>query len=139
MDARLLRLEGDALTFGVEEEFVLADPVTGAVALAASRVLELLDGESAVMAEFLRFRIETATVVHTGLDELRTELPGCAAWRPARPPTLFSWRSSRPRSRCPERTGRRRSRGDLAGFRPGGRLFPLRWLVNDTGRGEHCC
>ncbi|WP_206797670.1 YbdK family carboxylate-amine ligase [Amycolatopsis sp. MtRt-6] len=76
MDARLLLPEGDALTLGVEEEFVLADPVTGAVALAAPRILELLDGESAVMPEFLRFQIETATGIHTGLDELRTELLG---------------------------------------------------------------
>ena len=73
---RLPPLERDPLTFGVEEEFVLADPVTGGVALAAPRVLELLDGEPAVTPEFLRFQIETATGIHTGLDGIRAELLG---------------------------------------------------------------
>jgi carboxylate-amine ligase len=73
---RLSLPEKDDLTIGVEEEFVLADPVTGGVALAAPRVLELLDGEPAVMPEFLRFQIETATGIHTRLDEIRAELLG---------------------------------------------------------------
>jgi carboxylate-amine ligase len=73
---RLSLPEKDELTIGVEEEFVLADPVTGGVALAAPRVLELLDGEPAVTAEFLRFQIETATGIHTGLDGIRAELLG---------------------------------------------------------------
>jgi glutamate---cysteine ligase / carboxylate-amine ligase len=68
--------ERDRLTIGVEEEFVLADPVTGGVALAAPRVLTLLDGEPAVTQEFLRFQIETATGIHTGLDEIRADLLG---------------------------------------------------------------
>jgi carboxylate-amine ligase len=73
---RLSPPERNDLTLGVEEEFVLADPATGGVALAAPRVLELLDGEPAVMPEFLRFQIETATGIHTGLDEIRAELLG---------------------------------------------------------------
>ncbi|WP_410606459.1 YbdK family carboxylate-amine ligase [Amycolatopsis sp. lyj-109] len=76
MRVRLSLPEKDDLTIGVEEEFVLADPVTGAVSLAAPRMLELLDGEPAVMPEFLRFQIETATGIHTGLDEIRAELLG---------------------------------------------------------------
>ena len=76
MHVRLSPLERNDLTLGVEEEFVLADPATGEVALAAPRVLELLDGEPAVMPEFLRFQIETATGIHTGLDEIRAELLG---------------------------------------------------------------
>lgn len=76
MHVRLSLLERTDLTLGVEEEFVLADPATGGVALAAPRVLELLDGEPAVMPEFLRFQIETATGIHTGLDEIRAELLG---------------------------------------------------------------
>jgi carboxylate-amine ligase len=73
---RLSRPERNDLTLGIEEEFVLADPATGGVALAAPRVLELLDGEPAVMPEFLRFQIETATGIHTRLDEARAELLG---------------------------------------------------------------
>jgi glutamate---cysteine ligase / carboxylate-amine ligase len=73
---RLPLPEEDGLTIGVEEEFVLADPVTGGVALAAPRVLALLDGEPAVMPELLRFQIETATGIHTGLDGIRADLLG---------------------------------------------------------------
>ncbi|MFI5585977.1 YbdK family carboxylate-amine ligase [Amycolatopsis sp. NPDC051758] len=73
---RLPLPERDRLTLGVEEEFVLADPVNGGVALAAPRVLALLDGEPAVTPEFLRFQIETATGIRTGLDELRADLLG---------------------------------------------------------------
>jgi carboxylate-amine ligase len=73
---RLSLPERNDLTLGVEEEFVLVDPATGGVALAAPRVLELLDGEPAVMPEFLRFQIETATGIHTGLDGIRAELLG---------------------------------------------------------------
>ncbi|UOX90472.1 YbdK family carboxylate-amine ligase [Amycolatopsis sp. FBCC-B4732] len=76
MHVRLSLPERNDLTLGVEEEFVLADPATGGVALAAPRVLELLDGEPAVMPEFLRFQIETATGIHTRLDEIRAELLG---------------------------------------------------------------
>lgn len=76
MHVRLSLPERNDLTLGVEEEFVLADPATGGVALAAPRVLELLDGEPSVMPEFLRFQIETATRIHTGLDEIRADLLG---------------------------------------------------------------
>lgn len=76
MHVRLSLPERNDLTLGVEEEFVLADPATGGVSLAAPRVLELLDGEPAVMPEFLRCQIETATGIHTGLDGIRAELLG---------------------------------------------------------------
>jgi carboxylate-amine ligase len=62
------------LTLGVEEEFVLLDPATGAPALAAPELLRLLDGEPGVQPELMRFQFETATKVCTGLDELRREL-----------------------------------------------------------------
>jgi carboxylate-amine ligase len=79
LHVRLSLPEKDALTIGVEEEFVLADPETGGVSLTAPRVLELLDGEPAVMPEFLRFQIETATGIRTGLDEIRADLLGLRA------------------------------------------------------------
>ena len=59
---------------GVEEEFVLVDPATGAVALEAPRVLKSLGEDPGVMAEFMRFQVETATDVRTRLDEVRSDL-----------------------------------------------------------------
>jgi carboxylate-amine ligase len=61
-------------TVGVEEEFVLLDPATGAPALAAPDLLRVLSGEPGVQAELMRFQFETATRVCTGLDEVRDEL-----------------------------------------------------------------
>ena len=62
------------VTVGVEEEFVLVDPASGEVALEGPRVLGLLADEPAVMPEFLRFQIETATGVCRTLSEVRTDL-----------------------------------------------------------------
>ncbi|WP_370964297.1 glutamate--cysteine ligase [Amycolatopsis sp. cg9] len=76
MHVRLSLPERNDLTVGVEEEFVLVDPATGGVSLAAPRVLELLDGEPAVMPEFLRFQVETATGIHTDLADVRADLLG---------------------------------------------------------------
>lgn len=59
---------------GVEEEFVLLDPATGAVVLEAPRVLKSLGEDPGVMAEFMRFQVETATGVRTRLDEIRSDL-----------------------------------------------------------------
>lgn len=61
-------------TVGVEEEFVLVDPRSGATAAAAPRVLQLLADEPGVMAEFLRFQVETATGVCRSLSAVRAEL-----------------------------------------------------------------
>ena len=46
------------ITLGVEEEFVLLDPATGAVALAAPDLLRMLDGEPGVQHELMRFQVE---------------------------------------------------------------------------------
>jgi len=64
----------DAITLGVEEEFVLLDPSTGATVLAAPDLVRMLDGEPGVQQELMRFQVETATGVCTGLDGLGREL-----------------------------------------------------------------
>jgi len=63
-----------AITVGVEEEFVLLDPSTGAVVLAGPELVRLLDGEPGVQQELMRFQVETGTGVCTGLDEVGGEL-----------------------------------------------------------------
>ena len=65
-----------AVTFGVEEEFLLLDPTNGAPVLAAPMLLRLLAGEQGPTAEFMRYQIETVSTVCTGLGELREELLG---------------------------------------------------------------
>ena len=62
------------VTVGVEEEFVLLDPSTGAVALAAPDLLRMLGREPGVQQELMRFQVETATPVCTGLDSVTREL-----------------------------------------------------------------
>ena len=64
----------DAITLGVEEEFVLLDPCTGATVLAAPDLVRMLDGEPGVQQELMRFQVETATRVCTSLDGLGREL-----------------------------------------------------------------
>ncbi|MDX3189705.1 YbdK family carboxylate-amine ligase [Streptomyces sp. MN03-5084-2B] len=64
----------DALTVGVEEEFVLLDTRTGAAVPAAPRVLDVLRGEPGVLPEFLRFQVETLTGVCRSLAEVRADL-----------------------------------------------------------------
>ena len=61
-------------TIGVEEEFLLVDAETGGVVLGAQEMLRLLDGEPAVAEEFMRYQIETATVVCSGLGQVRAEV-----------------------------------------------------------------
>jgi carboxylate-amine ligase len=68
-----VRADG-AITLGVEEEFVLLDPSTGAAVLAAPELVRMLDGEPGVRPELMRFQVETATGVCTGLDEVGREL-----------------------------------------------------------------
>ena len=62
------------ITVGVEEEFVLLDPSTGATVLAAPDLVRMLDGEPGVQPELMRFQVETATKVCTSLDDLGREL-----------------------------------------------------------------
>ena len=62
------------LTLGVEEEFVLLDPSTGAAVLAGPELVRMLGGEPGVQQELMRFQVETATGVCTGLDEAGREL-----------------------------------------------------------------
>ena len=63
-----------ALTLGVEEEFVLLDPSTGAAVLAGPELVRMLGGEPGVQQELMRFQVETATGVCTGLDKAGREL-----------------------------------------------------------------
>jgi glutamate---cysteine ligase / carboxylate-amine ligase len=62
------------ITLGVEEEFVLLDPCTGAAALAGPDVARIRDGEPGIQPEVMRFQVETATRVCTSLDGLAGEL-----------------------------------------------------------------
>ena len=62
------------VTVGVEEEFVLLDPVTGEASPVAPRVLARLGDEPGVTPEFLHFQVETATSVCRSLDEVRADL-----------------------------------------------------------------
>ena len=63
-----------AITVGVEEEFVLLDPSTGAVVLAGPELVRLLGGEPGIQQELMRFQVETGTPVCTSLDDLGGEL-----------------------------------------------------------------
>jgi glutamate---cysteine ligase / carboxylate-amine ligase len=62
------------ITLGVEEEFVLLDPCTGAAALAGPDVARMRDGEPGIQPEVMQFQVETATRVCTSLDDLAGEL-----------------------------------------------------------------
>jgi YbdK family carboxylate-amine ligase len=62
------------VTLGVEEEFVLLDPSTGAAVLAGPDLVRMLDGEPGVQPEVMRFQVETATRVCTSLDDLGRDL-----------------------------------------------------------------
>ena len=63
-----------AITLGVEEEFVLLDPSTGAAVPAGPELVRMLGGEPGVQQELMRFQVETGTRVCTGLDDLGREL-----------------------------------------------------------------
>ncbi len=63
-----------AITLGVEEEFVLLDPSTGATVLAGPELVRMLGGEPGVQQELMRFQVETGTRVCTRLDDLGGEL-----------------------------------------------------------------
>src|SRR5690349_15379510 len=61
-------------TFGVEEEFLLLDPVRGRPVPAAPAVLRLFMDGAGPQPELMRFQLETTTAVCTCLPELRSEL-----------------------------------------------------------------
>ena len=63
-----------AITLGVEEEFVLLDPSTGATVLAGPDLVRMLGGEPGIQQELMRFQVETGTRVCIGLDDLGREL-----------------------------------------------------------------
>ncbi len=63
-----------AITLGVEEEFVLLDPSTGATVLAGPDLVRMLGGEPGIAQELMRFQVETGTRVCTSLDDLGREL-----------------------------------------------------------------
>ena len=61
-------------TVGVEEEFLLVDAVSGGAVFGAPDMLRLIEDEPAITQEFMRYQIETATPVCSGLGEVRAEL-----------------------------------------------------------------
>ena len=73
-----------AITLGVEEEFVLLDPSTGATVLAAPELVRMLGGEPGIQQELMRFQVETGTRVCTGLDDARPRADPAAAARRGR-------------------------------------------------------
>ena len=73
-----------AITLGVEEEFVLLDPSTGATVLAGPELVRMLGGEPGIQQELMRFQVETGTPVCTSLDEPRPRADPAAAARRGR-------------------------------------------------------
>ena len=96
-----------AITLGVEEEFVLLDPSTGATVLAGPDLVRMLGGEPGIQQELMRFQVETGTRVCTGLHDLGRELIRlrrlAAASEPSSPAPHPRPRSSphSPARRCP--------------------------------------
>ncbi len=103
-----------ALTLGVEEEFVLLDPSTGAVVLAAPDLVRMLGGEPGVRPELMRFQVETATGVCTSLDDAGRELVRLRRGRPGHRAARRCGGAPRPPARvCLPRAARpRRHRDD---------------------------
>ena len=64
----------DAITLGVEEEFVLLDPSSGTAVPAGPDLVRMLDGEPGVQPELMRFQVETGTRVCTSLEDVGNEL-----------------------------------------------------------------
>src|SRR5215470_7589661 len=67
------RQEARVLTVGVEEEFFLLEP-DGRVAPVAAAVADDPDVDGQLKPEYMVFQVETASRVHTRLDELRSDL-----------------------------------------------------------------
>ena len=57
-----------AITLGVEEEFVLLDPSSGAAVPVGPGVVRMLPGEPGVQQELMRYQVESGTIVCTSLD-----------------------------------------------------------------------
>ncbi|MBG0817098.1 glutamate--cysteine ligase [Planomonospora sp. ID82291] len=70
-----------ALTMGVEEEFLIIDPETGRVVPVADAVRRRIGAalSDRVQPELMRFQIETNSLVHTDLGRLRHDLAGLRA------------------------------------------------------------
>jgi hypothetical protein len=81
-----------APTLGVEEEFLLLDPVSGQVVPAAPELLGRLDGASWAKGELMRFQVEAVTDICTSLGQVRAELAthrralSAVCWWPPEPP-----------------------------------------------------
>ncbi len=59
---------------GVEEEFALLDPASGSVALVAPEVIRACHDPTGVVAESMRYMVETRTPVCCSLDQLESAL-----------------------------------------------------------------
>ncbi|MHA6796792.1 carboxylate-amine ligase [Pseudonocardia bannensis] len=66
-------------TVGVEEEFLLVDPVSGRPRAVGGAVLQAAEDDSELTAELHREQLETGTRPCVGLDELGRELRGTRA------------------------------------------------------------
>ncbi|GAA4607502.1 carboxylate-amine ligase [Actinoplanes octamycinicus] len=66
--------EPTAVTFGVEEEFLLLDPHSGRPVPAGPALLHRLREQPGPRAELMRYQVETTTAVCRGADELRREI-----------------------------------------------------------------
>ena len=64
-----------AITLGVEEEFVLLDPSTGATVLAAPDLVRMLGGEPGVRQELMRFQVETGTGEYATVEYAIVPIP----------------------------------------------------------------
>ena len=119
-----------AITLGVEEEFVLLDPSTGATVLAGPDLVRMLGGEPGIQQELMRFQVETGTRVCTGLDEAgRRADPAAAARRGRRGISGLPPGGVRGRAVPHARAGRRDRPAPLPGAGP-----PVRAR---GGRGRH--
>ncbi|WIN00572.1 glutamate--cysteine ligase [Actinoplanes oblitus] len=66
--------ETTAVTFGVEEEFLLLDPHRGRPVPAGPALLRVLRDHPGPRPELMRYQVETVTSVCTSADELRKEI-----------------------------------------------------------------
>jgi len=71
------------VTLGVEEEFVLLDPATGAAVLAAPDLVAMLGGGPGVKLELMQFQVDTATGYAPAWRVSAASWPGCGGWPPA--------------------------------------------------------
>jgi carboxylate-amine ligase len=74
LPGKVARSDGELLTLGLEEEFLLLDPTTGEVAPVAPKVLALLNGEPGIKHELMRYQLETTTGICVTLEEVRRDI-----------------------------------------------------------------